>query len=176
MNQDNKAGFAAVVVEDYRRRPLWMNLIFYFCLFMTFIFMPFDMLFKRVAQDHEIWFGLTLTGWWAKATEPLHWLIYGLGAYGFRHMKPWMWPWAGVYAAQVVIAMVVWNLVNPRGGGLGARPSGVALCPSRLGERAPVYRRRRPPPPRSGAASGARRRCLAPRRGRRARVGGEPAA
>ena len=120
MNQDNKAGFAAVVVEDYRRRPLWMNLIFYFCLYMTFIYMPFDKFFKPVAQDHEIWFGLTLTGWWAKATEPLHWLIYGLGAYGFRHMKPWMWPWAGVYAAQVVIAMVVWNLVNPRGGGLDA--------------------------------------------------------
>jgi membrane associated rhomboid family serine protease len=31
-----------------------------------------------------------------------------------------MWPWAGVYAAQVVVAMVVWNLVNPRGGGLNA--------------------------------------------------------
>ena len=62
MNQDNKAGFADVVVEDYRRRPLWMNLIFYFCLYMTFIYMPFDMFFKPVAQDHEIWFGLTLTG------------------------------------------------------------------------------------------------------------------
>ena len=45
MNQDNKAGFAAVVVEDYRRRPLCMNLIFYFCLYMTFIYMPFDMFF-----------------------------------------------------------------------------------------------------------------------------------
>jgi hypothetical protein len=35
-------------------------------------------------------------------------------------MKPWMWPWAGVYAAQVVIAMVVWNFVNVRGGGPNA--------------------------------------------------------
>ena len=66
-------------------------------------------------------FGLaSLTGWWAKAMEPLHWLIYGLGAYGFRHMKSWMWPWAGVYAAQVVIAMIVWNLVNARGGGVNS--------------------------------------------------------
>jgi uncharacterized protein (DUF697 family) len=31
-----------------------------------------------------------------------------------------MWPWAAVYAAQVVIAMVVWNLVNVRGGGITA--------------------------------------------------------
>ena len=103
MDQESKTGFTALVIEDYRRRPLWMNLIFYFCLYMTFVYMPFDMFFKPVDQDHEIWFGFTLTGWWAKATEPLHWLIYGLGAYGFRHMKPWMWPWAGVYAAQVVI-------------------------------------------------------------------------
>lgn len=108
------------IAEDYRRRPLWMNLIFYFCVYMTLIYMPFDMFIKPVAEDHEIWFGFTLTGWWAKATEPLHWLIYSLGAYGFRHMKHWMWPWAAVYALQVVIAMVVWNLVNPRGGGMQA--------------------------------------------------------
>ena len=30
---------------------------------------------------------LALTGWWAKATEPVHWLIYGAGAYGFWKMK-----------------------------------------------------------------------------------------
>jgi hypothetical protein len=113
-------GLKSAIVEDYRRRPLWMSLIFYFCLYMTFIYMPFDMFVKPVAEDHEIWFGYSLTGWWAKATEPLHWLIYGFGAYGFRHMKAWMWPWAGVYAIQVVIAMVVWNLVNVRGGGISA--------------------------------------------------------
>ena len=76
------------------------------------------MFIKPVAEDKEIWFGLTLTGWWAKATEPLHWLIYGLGAYGFRNMKAWMWPWASLYAAQVAIAMFVWSVLNGRGGGL----------------------------------------------------------
>ena len=94
-----------------------MNLIFYFCLYMTFIYMPFDIFIKPVAEDHEIWLGFTLTGWWAKATAPLHWLIYAAGAYGFAKKKAWMWPWAAVYAAQVVVAMVVWNLVNERGGG-----------------------------------------------------------
>ena len=63
-------------------------------------------------EDQEIWFGFTLTGWWAKATEPLHWLIYGLLAYGFWRMKSWMWPWASVYVAQIVIAMFVWNMLN----------------------------------------------------------------
>ena len=79
---------------------------------MTFIYLPFDLFLKPVAGDEEIWFGFVLTGWWAKATEPLHWLIYGLGAYGFWQMKTWMWPWASVYAAQIVIAMFVWNIFN----------------------------------------------------------------
>ena len=106
------------VKADWSIRPVWMNLIFYFCLYMTFIYMPFDMFYKPAANDHEIWFGFALTGWWAKATEPLHWIIYAAGAYGFAGMKRWMWPWAAVYAVQVVIAMVVWNLVSPRGGGM----------------------------------------------------------
>ena len=106
------------VVEDWRLRPWWMSLMFYFCCYMTFIYMPFDMFIKPVAEDKEIWFGFTLTGWWAKATEPLHWLIYGLGAYGFKNKKAWMWPWASLYAAQVAIAMFVWSVLNENGGGL----------------------------------------------------------
>ena len=65
-----------------------------------------------------MWFGFVLTGWAAKATEPLHWLIYGAGAYGFWKMSRWMWPWAAVYSAQVMIAMLVWNLMDDRGGWL----------------------------------------------------------
>ena len=80
--------------------------------------MPFDMFYKPVADDHEIWFGFTLTGWWAKATEPLHWAIYAAGAYGFWRMRSWMWPWAALYTAQVVLAMFVWNIMNVRGGGI----------------------------------------------------------
>jgi hypothetical protein len=102
---------------DWRARPWWMNLIFYFCVYMTFIYMPFDFLVKPAARDYEVWFGLALHGKWAKATEPLHWLIYACGAYGFWKMKPWMWPWAAAYAAQVALGMLVWNGVNPRGGG-----------------------------------------------------------
>ena len=79
--------------------------------------MPFDIFIKPVEVDHEVWFGLTLTGWWAKATAPIHWLIYGFGAYGFWKMKPWMWPWAAVYAAQVVVAMLVWNVISVNGKG-----------------------------------------------------------
>ena len=91
-------------------RPWWMNLVFCFCLFMTFIYMPFDMLWKPVSEDQEVWFGLTLHGWDAKLTEPLHWFIYGAGAYGFWKMRPWMWPWGAVYSSQVAVSMFVWNV------------------------------------------------------------------
>ncbi|HEX7037902.1 MAG TPA: hypothetical protein VF210_19205 [Pseudomonadales bacterium] len=106
--------------SEWRARPWWMNLIWGFCLYMTFVYMPFDLFLKPVDGDEEVWFGITLHGWAAKATAPLHWLIYGAGAYGFWRMRWWMWPWAAVYVAQVSIAMLVWNLVDPRGGGLAA--------------------------------------------------------
>ena len=106
------------IKEDWFRRPWWMNLMFYFCVYMTIIYMPFDFLYKPVELDEEVWFGITLHGWYAKLTEPLHWIIYGLGAYGFWKMKSWMWPWASVYLLQVVIAMFFWNQLDPRGGGL----------------------------------------------------------
>jgi hypothetical protein len=102
---------------DFARRPWWMNALFYFCVYMTVLYLPFDFLLKPVAKDHEIWFGVALVGWWAKATEPLHWAIYAAGAYGFWKMKAWMWPWAAVYAGQVALAMLVWNVINVNGRG-----------------------------------------------------------
>ena len=100
-----------------RARPWWMNALLAFCLYMTFLYLPYDLFFKPVAADEEVWFGFVLRGWWAKATAPLHWLIYAAGAYGFWRMAPWMWPWAAIYCGQVVVGMVVWNVVDERGGG-----------------------------------------------------------
>ena len=86
-----------------------------FCAYMTFIYMPFDMFWKPVGEDQEVWFGIMLEGWAAKATEPLHWAIYGAGFYGFLKMKPWMHPWAAVYVAQIAIGMLVWSIGDGRG-------------------------------------------------------------
>ena len=90
------------------QRPLWMNGLFAFCAYMTFIYMPFDIFYKPVDQDEEVWFGYMLHGWAAKATAPVHWLIYGAGFYGFLKMKSWMHPWAAVYVFQIAIGMAVW--------------------------------------------------------------------
>lgn len=103
--------------EEWARRPWWLNLIGLFCLYMTFVYMPFDLFLKPVAADEEVWFGITLHGWPAKLTAPLHWLIYGAGAWGIWHMRAWMWPWGAVYVAQICISMLVWNLLDPRGQG-----------------------------------------------------------
>lgn len=112
------SSWATKLADTLSRRPWWMNILFAFCLYMTFIYMPYDVLFKPVAQDEEVWFGIVLHGWAAKLTAPLHWAIYAAGAWGFWKMSAWMWPWAALYAAQVAIAMAVWNVIDPRGDGL----------------------------------------------------------
>lgn len=98
-----------LIKADWAKRPWWMTLVFYFCLYMTFVYMPWDIFVKPVAQDQEVWFGYQFTGWWAKALAPPHWLIYGAGAWGLYHMSRWMWPWAAVYVGQIVIAMFVFT-------------------------------------------------------------------
>jgi len=105
------------VRDFFKGRPIWMNAVLLFCAYMTFVYLPFDMFFKPMEADQEVWFGIVLTGWAAKATEPLHWLIYGAGFYGLLRMKSWMWPWAAVYTAQVAIGMFVWAATDPRGEG-----------------------------------------------------------
>ncbi len=111
----NESG--AVWRRVFEGRPAWMSAVMVFCLYMTFIYMPFDILMKPVEDDREVWFGIVLTGWWAKATEPLHWAIYAAGSFGFYRMKWWMWPWASLYVFQIAIGMFVWTVTRGEFGG-----------------------------------------------------------
>jgi len=92
-------------------RPRWMNALLVFCAYMTFVYVPWDFFAKPVAHDEEVWLGVLFTGWAAKATEPLHWAIYAAGFYGFLRMRPFMWPWAPIYAGSVAVGMLVWPLL-----------------------------------------------------------------
>ena len=98
-------------------RPWWMNAMMVFCAYMTFIYVPWDLFVKPVAQDEEVWFGIMFTGWAAKLLTPFHWAIYAAGMVGFRRMRPWMWPWASVYVGQIAIGMLVWSVLYESGAG-----------------------------------------------------------
>ena len=92
-----------------------MTALLGFCAFMTFAYVPYDLFWKPVAQDKEIWLGFALSGWAAKATEPLHWALYAAGTFGFWRMRPWLHPWAALYAASVAIGMLVWAVKDAHG-------------------------------------------------------------
>jgi len=111
-----------------QRRPAWMNALMLFCIFMAAIQLPFDFFGTPVARDEQVWFGIVLHGWAAKVGELAHWLVYAAGAYGFWHMRSWMWPWAAVYAGQVAFAMFIWFAVH-RGGGRGFVLALLSLIP-----------------------------------------------
>ena len=42
------------------RRPFWMNVVFLFCVYMTFVYLPWDVFVKPIAEDEEVWFGFIL--------------------------------------------------------------------------------------------------------------------
>ncbi|MDX2166500.1 MAG: SDR family NAD(P)-dependent oxidoreductase [Deltaproteobacteria bacterium] len=106
------------------RRPWWMNALMIFCAALAAVQIPLDLLHTPLARDEQVWFGVMLTGWAAKLGELAHLVVYAAGAYGFWHMRTWMWPWASLYAAQVGFAMVVWTAVHRSGAraalGIGA--------------------------------------------------------
>lgn len=116
--------------SEWAKRPWWMQLCFVFCLYMTFVYLPYDLFWKPVAGDQEVWLGFVLHGWAAKVTEPLHWAIYAAGAYGFWRMKGWMWPWAGVYVAQIAVGMLVWSLLDGPGVVVGLAAMAVFATPT----------------------------------------------
>lgn len=89
-----------------------------FCFFMTFVYMPWDIFVKPVAEDREVWFGIMFSGWAAKLTAPAHWFVYGAASYGFRRMRPWMRVWGAAYIAQIAFGMAVWSIAQ-MGGLLG---------------------------------------------------------
>ena len=102
-------------LHSWKSRPWWMNLIWYFTIYMTFVYVPWDVFFKPVDQDAEAWFGFLVFGWWAKATGLLHWAIYAALAYGFWKMHRWMHPWAALYFLQVALGMAIYNLLGYTG-------------------------------------------------------------
>jgi hypothetical protein len=114
------------IKAEWARRPWWLNLILLFSLYMTFIYSPFDVVFKPLAEDADVWLGFMFTGWGAKIGGAAHWLVYGALAWGLWHMRMWAWWLGSLYATQVALAMFLWPLMNGDGGGwIGAVVAGL---------------------------------------------------
>jgi hypothetical protein len=99
------------------RRPAWATALAAFCAGTVVFLAARDLLVPEV-RDVEVWLGFELRGGLAWATAPLHWGVFALGAWGFWRLRPWIWPWASVYAFQIAVGHLVWNLNSPSGGGL----------------------------------------------------------
>jgi len=98
--------------DVFRGRPWWMNGLMVFSAYMAFVYVPWDLFAKPVAEDQEVWFGLLFEGWSAKLLALPHWFVYGAAAYGFRRMRPWVPTWGALYVGQIAFGMAVWSIAQ----------------------------------------------------------------
>ena len=90
-----------------------------FCV-VTICFLVYRDLALPHVRDIEVWFGFELHGWLARATAPLHWAIFGIGAQLFWREHSRAWLYASGYAAYIALSHLIWNVTSPSGGGLAA--------------------------------------------------------
>jgi hypothetical protein len=93
-----------------------MRALAVFCV-ATVLFLVGRDLFHPESRDVEVWFGFELHGRAALLTAPLHWLIFGVGAWAFWTRRPWILPAAAAYAFYVALSHLVWSEVSPNGRG-----------------------------------------------------------
>lgn len=113
---------------EWNRRAWWLNAVLLFSLYMVFIYSPFDVLFKPLAEDEDVWLGYTFTGWAAKAGGVAHWLVYAGLAWGLWKMTGWAWWLGSIYATQVALAMFLWPLFQAQAGWMGAVVAGAVFA------------------------------------------------
>jgi len=111
-------------------RP-WAAVLAAFCA-LTVSYLVARDLFVPHVRDVEVWFGFELRGGLARATAPLHWAIFAVGAWAFATKRAWIWPAASAYAVYVAVSHLVWNVTSLSGGGLiaGLIQLGLFLVPA----------------------------------------------
>jgi hypothetical protein len=97
-------------------RPWWMTALAIFCLATVLFLVPRDLFFPET-RDVEVWFGFELRGRGALLTAPLHWLIFGIGAWGFWRARPWIAAAAAAYVFYVALSHLIWSEASPHGNG-----------------------------------------------------------
>jgi hypothetical protein len=97
-------------------RPWWMTALAILCLIAFLVSVPRDLFFPQ-NREVEVWLGFEITGWIALVTAPLHWLIFGGGAWAFWTRRPWVIPGAAAYLFYVALSHLIWSEVSPNGRG-----------------------------------------------------------
>lgn len=97
-------------------RPAVMTALSLFCA-ATVVFLVVRDLWIPEVRDVEVWFGFELRGEAARATAPLHWAIFAVGAWAFATRRSWILPAAASYAFYVALSHGVWNVTSPSGHG-----------------------------------------------------------
>jgi len=94
----------------------WMRGLALFCAGTVLFLVPRD-LFVPETREVEVWLGFELHGRAALLTAPLHWLIFGIGAWAFWTHRPWILPAAAGYVFYVALSHLVWSEASPHGKG-----------------------------------------------------------
>ncbi len=84
----------------------------------TVVFLAVNDLRGSAASDTEVWLGFEVHGRAARLTAPLHWAIFGVGAWAFWTQRPWVPFAAALYAFYVALSHLIWSEASPHGQGL----------------------------------------------------------
>ncbi len=120
-----------------------MTALAVFCALSVLFLVPRDLFFEET-RDVEVWLGFEVRGRAALLTAPLHWLLFGVGAWGFWRARPWIVPCAAAYVFYVALSHLIWSEASPHGNGwlvglaqaLAISTPGVLLLRALRGERA----------------------------------------
>jgi hypothetical protein len=74
-------------------------------------------LFVPDARDTEVWLGFEVTGAMARATAPIHYAIFAIGAWAFWTQRPWALTAGAAYLFYAAVSHVVWSEASARGRG-----------------------------------------------------------
>ena len=97
-------------------RPMWMIACALICLIALLLSAPRDLFFQE-NRGVEVWLGFEVRGWLAILTAPVHWAIFGVGAWAFWTRRFWVVPWAAAYLFYVAISHLIWSEASPNGRG-----------------------------------------------------------
>jgi hypothetical protein len=86
------------------------------CLVALVINVTRDLFFVEM-RAVEVWLGFEVRGPLALLSAPLHWAIFGAGAWAFWTQRPWAVGAAAAYLFYAALSHLIWSEASPNGRG-----------------------------------------------------------